>query len=122
MMRSFSALLIMILFMGCASPPSKISPMPLSRSIYADLSCEELEIERRDVDAMLQQLNSRQRQKVGGDAASVFFVFIPISLFSGDYEARVSRNKGELLAIDRAMLSRDCKQARSHLQALSAFG
>ena len=109
--RSFLVLSSLILCAGCASPPSKISPTPISRVIYADLSCDALEVERRDVDGALQELNTLQRQKVGGDAASVFLVFVPLSLFAGDYEARVSRHKGELLAIDRAMLLKDCANA-----------
>ena len=78
-------------------------------------------MERRDVDAALQELNTLQRQKVGGDAASVFLVFVPLSLFTGDYEARVSRHKGELLAIDRAMLWKDCANAAAEHQKLPLF-
>ena len=114
--RSFLVLSSLIVCAGCASPPSKISPTPISRAIYADLSCDALEVERRDVDGALQELNTLQRQKVGGDAASVFLVFVPLSLFAGDYEARVSRHKGELLAIDRAMLLSDCTNGSGVLQ------
>ena len=50
-----------------------------------------------------------QNSQANTDAATVFFVLIPASQLSGDYEADVAKYKGMVEAIETAQIKNKCK-------------
>ncbi len=51
-----------------------------------------------------------QDTKANVDAATVFFVLIPASKLSGDHAADVAKYKGEVEAIDTALVKTGCRK------------
>jgi hypothetical protein len=51
-----------------------------------------------------------QDSKANLDAATVFFVLIPASKLSGDHAGDVAKFKGEIEAIETALIKTNCKR------------
>lgn len=82
--------------------------MSVASSEYSNLSCKQLTSEYTTVSAKLVEVEKKQRDKVAADAVVVFLVLIPPSSMTGDFEAEVSRYKGEKIAIERALERSNC--------------
>ena len=102
------SLISVLALAGCAKPPSKIAATAVASSEYSGLSCKRLSATLRDTDQKLTDAETKQRNKVATDAATVFLVLIPVSSMAGDYEAEVAQYKGEKKAIERAMSKKGC--------------
>jgi hypothetical protein len=102
------AVVTSLVLAGCAKPPSKIAPAVVSSSEYSDLSCTKLVNMLSDTSSKLEQAEKSQRGKVAADAATVFFILIPVSSMAGDYEADVARYKGEKQALERTLANKTC--------------
>ena len=97
-----------LILVGCASRPESISASHISHEKYGKNTCSELAILRADARTDLQTYSSKQNSKANWDAASVWFVLIPASQLTGDFEADVARLKGEVEAIETAQAIKDC--------------
>ena len=93
---------------ACASPPSKIAPVAVSASDYSGMSCTQLVRELSSVSEQLTDAERRQRNAVATDAATVFFVLVPVSSMAGDSEGEVALFKGQKIAIEQALSRKSC--------------
>ena len=96
------------LLTGCADRPSKISASYVSHEKYMDLSCTELNSKMSNARAELAKFSDMQNSKANTDAASVFFILIPVTTMTGDHAGDVARWKGEVEAIDTAQQKLKC--------------
>ena len=55
------------------------------------------------------EASSKQNTKANWDFATVFFVLIPASQISEDYEAEVAKLKGTVEAIETAQIIKKCE-------------
>jgi hypothetical protein len=62
-----------------------------------------------DARAELDKFSRMQDTKANVDAATVFFVLIPVSKLAGDHEGDVARLKGEVEAVSTAQIKNKCK-------------
>lgn len=97
-----------VMLAACAKTPSSIAPIAVASAEYNGQSCRQLTAELVTVSAKLEEVEQKQRNKVAGDAAGVFFVLIPPSALTGDFAADVARYKGEKIAIERALKKAKC--------------
>jgi len=104
----FTGVVSSIILVGCASRPESISASYVSHEKYGNNTCSELAILRADARTDLQTISSKQNSKANWDAASVWFVLIPASQLTGDFEADVARLKGEVEAIETAQAVKEC--------------
>ena len=93
---------------GCADRPSKISASYISHEKYMDLSCSELTNKMSNARAELAKFSDMQNTKANTDAATVFFVLVPVTSMTGDHAGDVARWKGEVEAIDTAQIKLKC--------------
>lgn len=93
---------------GCATRPEKIEPSFVSNEPYMASECAQLAERMSDAKARLQDFSAKQEKKANVDAAFVFWVLVPASLFTGDYAADVAKSKGEVAAIGAAQASKGC--------------
>lgn len=103
-MRILSFLVISVLAVSCASRPGSVTPVAISASDYANLSCQEtisLLSSKRDEES---ELSRQQSRAATGDAVGVFFVLLPVgSLIGSDVEGELAQSKGEVVALERAV-------------------
>lgn len=103
-MKILYTCLLMILVTSCASRPGSVTPVAISASDYANLSCQEtislLSTKRSEQD----ELSRQQSRAATGDAIGVFFVLLPVgSLVGSDVEGELAQAKGEVVALERAV-------------------
>lgn len=102
----FAALLCLA---GCATAPEKISPAGVSDATYNPWTCEQLNQEQARLHGALTTAYETQRDCRSKDAAGVFWLGFPVSGFSGcDKEPEIARLKGELQAVQRSAVSKNC--------------
>jgi len=93
---------------GCASRPESISASTIAYEKYMDFTCEQLAMKKSEARADLAEASSKQNTKANWDFATVWFVLVPVSQISGDYEAEVAKLKGTVEAIDTAQVIKKC--------------
>jgi hypothetical protein len=93
---------------ACAKTPSSIPAISVASSEYSGQSCKQLANELKSVSISLDIAETKQRNKVAGDAAGVFLVLVPPSAFMGDHAAEIGRYKGEKIALERAQARANC--------------
>jgi hypothetical protein len=98
-----------VLVTGCANRPESISASYISHERFIDNDCSKLATIMGDARADLQKFSNMQNSQANTDAATVFFVLIPASQLSGDYEADVAKYKGMVEAIETAQIKNKCK-------------
>ena len=98
-----------VLVTGCANRPESISASYMSHERFIDNDCSKLATLMGDARADLQKFSDMQNSQANTDAATVFFVLIPASQLSGDYEADVAKYKGMVEAIETAQIKNKCK-------------
>lgn len=117
-MNSFRSAVI-ALFMaswlqGCASSSEKIAAQYVSPVQYQAFTCSQLAEEARRISSRVAQLSGAQDQKASNDAlltAAAVVVFWPAAFFvggDGATAAELGRLKGELEAVDRASVQKNC--------------
>lgn len=94
---------------ACANRPDTIRASYVSHEKYAYLDCQQLASKMGDTRADLDRYSRMQNSKATGDAWGVFLIGVPFSKLSGDHEGDVARLKGEVEAIDTAMVKARCK-------------
>jgi hypothetical protein len=108
-MKKLMILFVVFCFAGCATAPEKIAPVHISDTRYADLSCEQLELEQSRLVSALTSATEAQRKTRENDIAGVIFLGLPVSSMSGsDRGAEVAKLKGELEAVQRAGDLKNC--------------
>ena len=83
-------------------------------SEYSHLDCEGLLREQSRVQSELDQSERLQRIYVAGDIASVLLVGVPPSAVTGSNNNAIALYKGELIAIGRSSMLKQCPSAPKH--------
>lgn len=99
-----------LLITGCATRPESISASFVSHEKYMGKDCTQLALDMSDARSQLTKFSSMQDTKANVDAATVFFVLIPASKLSGDHAGDVAKYKGEVEAIETALIKTGCKK------------
>lgn len=95
---------------GCASRPESISASYVSHEKYSGKDCTTLSIDLSNARSELAKFSSMQDSKANLDAATVFFVLIPASKLSGDHAGDVAKWKGEVEAVETAIVKANCRK------------
>ena len=95
---------------GCATRPESISASFVSHEKYMGNDCLQLSTDMNEARLQLLRFSTLQDSKANMDAATVFFVLVPVSKLSGDHAADVAKYKGEVEAIETAQIKRGCKR------------
>lgn len=94
---------------GCATAPENIAPSYISEMSYNQWTCEHLAQEQPRLVSALASATEAQRRCRNNDIAGVIFLGLPVSSLSGSNMAsEVARLKGELQALQRAAILKDC--------------
>ena len=103
------ALVATAMLTACATRPESISASYISYEKYMGQDCTHLAQLQADAREELRKVSAQQDSRANLDAASVFFVLIPASKLSGDHAGDVAKWKGEVEAIDTALVKTGCK-------------
>ena len=95
---------------GCATRPESISASFVSHEKYMGKDCTSLTLDMSNARSELAKFSSMQDSKANLDAATVFFVLVPASKLSGDHAADVAKFKGEVEAIETALIKTNCRR------------
>lgn len=95
---------------GCATRPESISASYVSHEKYSGKDCTSLTLDMSNARNELTKFSSMQDSKANMDAATVFFVLIPASKLSGDHAGDVAKWKGEVEAVETALVKANCKK------------
>lgn len=109
MMKNSVFVLCALVISGCATRPESISASYVSHEKYMGQDCSKLALLQSDARNELTKFASLQDSKANMDAATVFFVLIPASKLSGDHAGDVAKWKGEVEAVDTALIKTGCK-------------
>lgn len=104
--------LVSALAAGCATRPESISASYVSHEKYGGIDCRRLSDQMATARENLAKYADKQNTKANIDAATVFFVLIPVSQLTGDHAADVAKWKGEVEAIDTAQIRTGCKELK----------
>ena len=99
---------------ACSQPPSMIAGSSVDSSEYSHLDCEGLLREQNRVQSELDQSERLQRIYVAGDVASVLLIGVPPTAVTGSNNNAIARYKGELIAIGRSSMLKQCPNAPKH--------
>jgi hypothetical protein len=103
-------MLVASCFVGCATRPESISASYISHEKYMGQDCTQLGLSMADARNQLTKFSSMQDSKANIDAATVFFVLIPASKLAGDHAGDVAKYKGEVEAIETALVKTGCRK------------
>lgn len=110
-MKNFLTLLACVsVVAGCATRPESISASFVSHEKYSGKDCASLALDLSNARDELQKFSKMQDSKANIDAATVFFALIPASKLSGDHAGDVAKWKGEVEAVDTALIKAGCKK------------
>jgi hypothetical protein len=110
MKKILTILAITSIFAGCATRPESISASYVSHEKYSGKDCTTLAIDLSNTRSELAKFSSMQDTKANLDAATVFFVLIPASKLSGDHAGDVAKWKGEVEAVETAIVKASCRK------------
>jgi hypothetical protein len=111
MRHTIAVLLAATVLAACANRPDTIRASHVSHEKFASLDCPELASRMAGARSDLAKVSQMQNEKANSDAVGVFLLGIPFSKLSGDHEGEVARLKGEVEAIDTAMIKARCRAA-----------
>lgn len=96
---------------GCAVLPENIPPAYVSYMLYNSWTCEQLAEEQQRLLVALSEACDAQRLAHSQDAAGVCVFGMPVSSMSGANQASyIARLKGELAAVHKSMILKNCEQ------------
>jgi len=95
---------------GCATRPESISASYVSHEKYSGKDCTSLSLDMMNARNELSKYSAMQNTKANVDAATVFFVLIPASKLSGDHAGDVAKWKGEVEAVETALVKANCRK------------
>ena len=105
-MTRTATVLAAFLLVGCATHPSDIPPMQVSKVPYRDLSCAELQHELRVATEQRDTYVRRQKSNRTRDGLLNTFVLIGSGALTSDHEDEVAKAKGAVLAIEGEIAAR----------------
>ena len=82
----------------------------MSHEKYSGKDCTTLSIDLSNARSELAKFSSMQDSKANMDAATVFFVLVPASKLSGDHAGDVAKWKGEVEAVETAIVKANCRK------------
>ena len=106
----FAIALAALLLTACATRPESISASYISHEKYMGQDCTQLSLQQSEARTQLTKFSSMQDTKANLDAATVFFVLIPASKLAGDHAGDVAKYKGEVEAVETALVKTGCKK------------
>ena len=110
MKKIITVLAITALVAGCATRPESISASFVSHEKYSGRDCTSLTLDLGNARNELAKFSSMQDSKANTDAATVFFVLIPVSKLAGDHAGDVAKWKGEVEAVETAIVKANCRK------------
>lgn len=100
-----------LLLSGCAKSPESIAPSYVSEVPYQTYTCRQLGEERARLEAAYTTTAKAQEDARTGDAWGVFLIGMPTSSLSGgNVAAEVASLKGQMVAVDKSIITKSCKQ------------
>jgi hypothetical protein len=109
MKKQMVLLTLLWVLTGCATRPEKIAPSYVSDMTYRNWECDELAREQSILASKIASESDAQQKASAKDAAGVFFLGIPVASMSGEDRAyEIARLKGELKALERATMAKNC--------------
>ena len=98
---------------GCAKSPDNIPGAYVSPLVYQSFTCDQLGAELARVAARASEVAGVQSETASGDAVATgvgLVLFWPALFFiaGSDREAELARLKGEVEAVERAAIQKDC--------------
>ena len=110
LLKSIHLLAIPVIFNSCATKPEAVPPSYVSHVTYLNFSCEQLAQEQARLVAALSTASDAQRSARTSDTVGVIFLGLPVSSLSGSNQAsNIGRLKGELEAVQKAMIAKGCE-------------
>ena len=101
--------MIAVILTGCATKPENIPPSYISHVSYMNWECSQLVEEQNRLVSALSSASDAQRQARSNDTAGVILLGLPVSSLSGANQAsNIGRLKGELEALQKAMILKNC--------------
>lgn len=98
-----------LLSSGCATKPQNIAAAYVSEMGYMNYACEQLAQEQSRLVAALATESQAQLQARSNDTVGVIFLGLPVSSLAGSNRApQIARLKGELEAIQKAAVLKNC--------------
>jgi hypothetical protein len=110
MKKILLSLAFVSLISGCATRPESISASFVSHEKYSGKDCTSLALDMSNARSELEKFSKMQDTKANLDAATVFLVLIPASKLSGDHAGDVAKWKGEVEAVETALIKANCKK------------
>tara|TARA_B100000795_G_scaffold223996_1_gene179335 strand:+ start:36 stop:368 length:333 start_codon:yes stop_codon:yes gene_type:complete len=106
MIKNITIILVSVIFFAsCASRANSIAPANVSALEYKALSCADTKATLKTKRQAENALTRKQNNAATGDAIGVFFVLLPIgSIFGADVEGELAEVKGEVNALERAVV------------------
>jgi hypothetical protein len=110
MKNLLTILAIVSVISACATRPESIPASFVSHEKYSGKDCTTLAIDMSTARSELAKYSTMQDSKATMDAATVFFVLVPVSKLSGDHAGNVAKWKGEVEAVETALVKAGCKK------------
>ena len=94
---------------ACAKRPDAVDAAQIDSAMYKNYSCRQLSEATLEVNQSIENLSAQQTSAANSDTVGVFFLGLPLSsMGGGDREAQLSIAKGQIQAIDKQKLQKNC--------------
>lgn len=94
---------------GCAKAPESIAPSYVSEVPYQSYTCVQLGQEKARLEQAYAVTAKAQSDARTGDAWGVFLIGMPTSSLSGgNVAAEVASLKGQMTAVDKTIITKNC--------------
>ena len=101
---------------GCAATPESIAPAYVSEMSYVNYNCRILGAEQTRLVQALSTASDAQRVARSNDIVGVILIGLPVSSLSGSNQAsQIARLKGELEALQRTAIRKECGLPAVHI-------
>jgi hypothetical protein len=106
-----TAVLILALLAGCATPPSRIQAIPVTDNRFANLDCPMLISERDKRMTIRDLLEEAQGERFRADLISGALTGLTQSMISSPKvrEAKIAEVKGEIAALNHEIQVKNCQ-------------
>jgi len=111
---AFAAAIAVVSLGACAKAPESIAPSYVSEVPYQGYTCEQLGQERARLEQAYTTTAQAQNDARTGDAWGVFLIGMPTSSLSGgNVAAEVASVKGQMTAVDKTIIAKNCARLPS---------
>ncbi|HDZ26272.1 MAG TPA: hypothetical protein ENH65_07135 [Candidatus Aminicenantes bacterium] len=99
----------MVSLQGCATKPENITPAYITHLAYTRWTCDQLGEEQTRLVSAISSASDAQRQARTNDIIGIICIGLPVSSLSGANQAsNIARLKGELEAMQKAVIQKNC--------------